>query len=185
MPSTALTPPRYAQAGDTLAWNVALPDYPATLWTLGYTIINAAAKITVTATASGDEFAVSVPAATTATWAAGDYTWVATVSSGVDRYTVGRGEMTVTPDLAAQTSGFDARSTARKALDDLRAALASWLATKGAVQAYTIDGVQMSFATAADIQQRIALLEREVAREDAAARLAAGLDAGRRVLVRF
>jgi hypothetical protein len=43
----------------------------------------------------------------------------------------------------------------------------------------------MKFASAADIQQRIALAEREVARETAAANLAAGISAGRRVLVRF
>lgn len=179
------TPPRSAQAGDTLAWVASVPDYPAPTWSLTYTIINASAKITVTTTPSGTDHAANVPAATTAAWTPGGYDWIATASNGTERHTVSRGSITITPDLAAQTSGYDARSAARRALDDLRAALAAWIASKGHIQSFSVDGVETTFASAADLQSRIALLEREVARENAAANIAAGLGSGRRVMVRF
>ena len=79
----------------------------------------------------------------------------------------------------------DARSTARRALADLRAALARWLSSNGVVAEYEIAGRRMRFASAEDIRKRISLAENEVAREDAEQRLAAGLGGRRRVMVRF
>lgn len=178
-------PPHSAMAGDTLSWRKTLPDYPASVWTLTYTIINAASKMTVVATADGDDHLVSIPAATTAAWIAGEYGWVASVSDGTDRHTIESGRIVIKTDLVAQLAGHDARTAARKALDDLRAALATWISTKGHVQSYMVDGVNMTFASAADLKARISILEREVAREEAAERLAAGLGTGRRVMVRF
>lgn len=177
--------PASAMAGDSLSWRKSLPDYPASAWTLTYSLINADGKITITGTADGDEHVLSAAAATTAAWDAGDYQWVATVAGGTERHTVGTGRIAIKADIVAQLGGLDARTAARRALDDLRAALATWISTKGHVQTYTVDGVQMSFATAADLRARISILEREVAREEAAERIAAGLGSGRRVLVRF
>jgi len=182
---TPYAPPIIATAGDTLSWRKSFPDYPASAWTLTYILINAAAKYTVTATADGDEHVVSAAAATTAAWLPGVYTLVGAVSDGTDRHTVSSSAITISPDLAAQASGYDARSTARKAMDDLRAALAQWIATQGHITTYTIDGVSQTFASAADLRARITWLEKEVAREDAAAKMASGLGTSRRVLVRF
>lgn len=177
--------PASAMAGDSLSWRKVLPDYPAPTWTLTYSLINADGKITITGTPDGDEHVLSASAATTAAWDAGDYSWVATVSDGTNRHTVESGRITIKADIVAQLGGLDARTAARRALDDLRAALATWISTKGHIQTYTVDGVQMSFANAADLRARISILEREVAREEAAERIAAGLGSGRRVLVRF
>lgn len=180
------TEPAFIQAGDTTTWQKALPDYPASAgWVLSYRLINSAGAIDITAAASGDDHLITIPAATTAAYPAGTYTWVATVTLAAERYTLGRGTVTVQPDLAAQPAGFDARSTAQKALDDLRAALLRWLSTSGHVQEYEIAGRRMRFTTAADIQARIGLAEREVARENAALRMAAGLPAANRIYVRF
>lgn len=180
------TEPAFIQAGDTTTWQKTLSDYPASAgWVLAYRLINTASVINITAAASGDDHLVTVAAATTAAYSAGVYTWVSHVTLGAERYTIGKGSVTVQPDLAAQTAGFDARSTAQKALDDLRAALLGWLSTSGHVQEYEIAGRRMRFATAADIQARIGLAEREVAREAAAQRLAAGLPANNRIYVRF
>lgn len=180
------TEPLYIQAGDTVAWTRDLTDYPASAWALKYRLINAAAKIDITAAADGDTHSVTVAAATTATWADGDYTWQSYVEGGAsERYTVATGRLTIKPDLAAKAAAFEARSTARKALDDTRAALATWIASNGQVQEYEISGRKMKYSSIADIQGRIQLLEREVAREEAAEKLAAGLQPARRVLVRF
>lgn len=186
MATIPTTEPAFLQAGDTLTWQRSLPDYPASdSWVLSYRLINADGKIDIEAAASGDDHLVTVAAATSAAYTAGDYEWTAYVTKASERYTVGNGRLTIRPDLAAKTAGFEARSAMRKARDDLRTALATWVTSNGHVQEYEIAGRRMKFASAADIQQRINLVERELAREDAAARLAAGLDAGRRVLVRF
>lgn len=180
------TEPAFARTGDTLAWRRSLADYPAQDWVLKYRLINAAGKIDLTATADGSDHLISVAAATSAAWAAGEYEWQSYVEGGTaERYTVGTGRLTLRPNLAAQAGGFEARSTARKALADLRAALATWISTSGQVQEYEIAGRRMKYASAGDIRARISLLEREVAREDTAEKLAAGQDPGRRLLVRF
>jgi hypothetical protein len=186
MATIPTTEPAFLQAGDTLTWQRSLPDYPASAsWVLTYRLINAAGKIDITAAASGDDHLVTVAAATSAAYAAGDYEWTAYVTKATERYTIGSGRVTIRPDLAAKAAGFEARSVARKALADLRAALSAWLTSNGAIQEYEIAGRRMKFAGADDIRKRISIAEREVAREDAADRIAAGLDAGRRVLVRF
>lgn len=185
MASTPTTEPAAITAGDSFTWQKTLADYPAGTWTLKYRFINAAGKIDITAAASGSDHAVTVAAATTAAYASGDYTWQAYVTSGAVRHTVASGRVTVKPNLAAQLAGFEARSTARKALDDTRAALATWISSNGQVQEYQIAGRVMKYSSIADIQGRIQLLEREVAREEAAEKLAAGLQPPRRVLVRF
>lgn len=180
------TEPVFIQAGDTVAWTRDLADYPAPAWTLKYRLINAASRIDITAVASGTTHSVSVSAAATTAWTAGDYTWQAYVEGGTsERYTVGNGRITIKPNLAAMGANYDARSTARKALDDTRAAMASWIATNGQVTEYEIAGRRMKYASLSDIEGRIRLLEREVANEEAAEKLAAGLQPARRLLVRF
>lgn len=178
--------PAFLVAGDSVSWRRSLADFPASAgWTLAYRLINAAGKIDITAAPDGDAYLVEESAASTAAWAAGEYAWQAYVTQGAERFTVGSGTLRIKPDLAAQAGGFDARSTARKALDDLRAALAAWVASNGHVNEADIGGRRVRFANAADIRARISMLEREVAREEAAERLAAGLPSGRRILVRF
>lgn len=114
--------PASFRAGDFLTWLKSLPDYPANAgWTLAYTLINATVKITIAASASGAEHLVSVPAATTAGYAAGTYQWMARVTKATEIYTVGSGSMIVQPNLAALTT-FDGRSHAKKMLEVIEAA---------------------------------------------------------------
>jgi hypothetical protein len=186
MADILLREPAIIQAGDTISWKRTLPKYPASDgWQLSYRFINASAYIDVTASADGDDHLVVIPASTSATYQPGDYVWQAYVTKGAERYTVDAGHLTIRQNLAAMPFGYDARSQAQRALDDLRAALANWLSTSGTVREYTIAGRTMSFASADEIKARIQLAEREVAREAIAERLAKGLDPLRRVLVRF
>lgn len=178
--------PGRVTAGDTVVWTKSLPDYPASAgWSLAYRLINAAGHIDIGSSASGDDHAVSESAAITASWSAGVYAWQARVTKGAERYTVASGSIEIKPNLAALSGGYDARGTWAKALDDLRAALAAWLASSGAVQEYEIAGRHMKFATADDIRKRIAIAEREAARESAASAKASGAALGRQVYVRF
>lgn len=186
MATIPTTEPAYLQAGDTIQWQRELTDYPAgDGWVLAYRFINAADKIDVVATASGDVHSVTISAATSAAYVAGVYTWTAFVTRAGSRYTVGQGTTTIRPDLANQAAGFEARTEAQRALADLRSAMLRWLSTNGHVQEYEIAGRRMRFASIEDLRGRIELAEREVSRETAAQRIAAGQSASRRVLVRF
>lgn len=114
--------PATVNAGDTVRWTRALPDYPASAgWVLTYTLLNSAGKITVTASASGDEHLVNVAAATTATWAAGDYAWRAQASKAGEVFTVAEGRITVKPAFSAST--LETRSLACQAYDAVMAYL--------------------------------------------------------------
>ena len=176
--------PQALQAGDTLRWRISLPDFPASDgWALAYRLVNGAGSIAITATPDGDAHTVLVDATTSAAWPAGSYTAVRTVTRAGERHTLAPITLTVRPDYASATSA-DARTPARRALDDLRAALAQWLATSGAVQDYQIAGRSMRFATVDEIQKRITLAERQVAAEAAALGERAP-STPRRVLVRF
>lgn len=107
-------------AGDLLAWTRDLSDYPASTWTLEYTLTNADEKLTISASADGDTHSVSVAAATTADYKAGRYRWFARVTNGLSIYTVEDGWIRILPD---PTKKVDWRSHARKMLDAIEAAL--------------------------------------------------------------
>jgi hypothetical protein len=130
------TEPSRVTAGDTIAWTKSLPDYPASSgWILKYRLINAAGKLDITATAAGDDHAVSVPAATSAAWLAGTYTVTAWVEKGAERYTVSvSGTLLVEPNLAAAVAGLDTRSEAKKILDALMVAYAAAAASHAYVR---------------------------------------------------
>lgn len=169
MPPTPTTEPTRLHAGDSAAWRREdLTDFPASAgWVLSYRLISAAASYGITANASGDAFAVTVNASTTATWAAGEYQWAASVALGAERYTVATGRLTVLPNLAAVTGGLDTRGPARKALDAVNATLASYGA-KAYLQELEINGRRQRFVSPADFMAFRSRLIREAAAEEAA-----------------
>jgi len=183
---TATTEPSRVTAGDTVIWLKSLSDYLATAsWVLSYTFINGTAKITATASASGADHLISIAAATTATWDAGTYTWQAVVTKGAERYTVGQGSLVIAPNLAAAlTTTFDTRSSARKALEAVNTLLETYGA-KAYMQGYEINGRKQQFQTPGDFLAFRSRLQAEVAREDNAVRLAAGLAPRNQLYVRF
>lgn len=174
--------PTTANAGDTWRWTRTLADYPASAgWALSYTLINASAKITINASASGDNHAVTVSAATSAGYAAGSYDWRARVSRAGEVYTVGEGRITVRNAFGGST--FDARSHARKTLEAIEAVIEG--RASSATLEYTIAGRTMKHIPMADLLALRDKYRAEVLREDAAAAVAAGLPDRRRVHVRF
>ena len=120
--------PGELRAGDTWKWTKTLADYPAsTPWTLKYRFKNAAGGFEITASASGNDYAVSVVAATTAPYAAGTYSWIAWVEGGTsEKYTVDTGVCTINPDYRAgtATAALDDRTHARIVLDAIEAVIA-------------------------------------------------------------
>jgi hypothetical protein len=176
--------PASVTAGDSVTWRISLADFPASDgWTLKYRLINSAGAIDIESAAEGDDHLISEAAATSANWAAGDYTWQAYVEGGSsERYTVGTGRMTIKPDLAAQAAGYDTRTTAAKTL----AAVNAWLTSRDlAVAEYEVAGRRMKYIPMAELLTLRSKLQAEVAREQAAERVALGLPSRSKVYVRF
>jgi len=166
--------PTELRAGETWAWKRSYVDYSATGWTLNYYLVNATGKISLTATATGTEHLVSVPAITvtgvtgTDSYSTGTYTLYGRVSDGTSVYQVYSGIVTVLPDLAAAAT-YDTRSTARQLLDALDAYLL------GQATANQLDIIETRIADRGIKRDKASLLkwrsdlQIEVAREDAAA----------------
>lgn len=183
MSTIATTEPAAVVAGDTVQWLRTLAEHPATDgWVLSYVFANAAGTFSLTATASGASHLARAEAAATGAWAAGDYAWQARVSRAGDVFTVGTGRTTVQAGLVGGTS-VDTRSQARLALQAIDAYLADPNHLTAA--SYTIAGRSLSRRPVPELLQLRSHFAAQVAREDAAARLAAGLPDPRRVYVRF
>lgn len=175
--------PASVVAGDTLAWKLTLGDYPASSgWVLSYALRNDQAAIDITASASGSDHLVSVPASTSKTWRAGSYAWSAFVTKASERYTVGNGTIIVAPNLAVG-GPVDSRSHARRVLDAIEAVLER-RATKDQEE-FTIGDRSLKRTPLAELIRLRSVYRGEVRREQQALDIAAGRDSGNRILVRF
>ena len=177
--------PDILQAGDTFAWTDSLADYPATTYTLKYSLYRyGQTPLSITASASGTDHSVSVLAATTAAYAAGMWNWSAYVESGATRYTVGRGTVTIKPYLPAATSTTDNRSHAQRMLDYIETALVTSVTANAHVVSLTIDGKAVQYKR----EELLVLRNKykwEVYNEKKADLIAQGYDPGGRINIRF
>jgi len=112
-------------SGDSITWQISNSDYKASDgWTLKYDLRKSGvAVLTLTSTASGDDHLISVSAATTAGYTAGEYEWRSYVTSGSEKYTIATGIIEILANTTAVASSYDWRSTAKKVVDALETAL--------------------------------------------------------------
>ena len=174
------------RVGDTLDFTTTLVDYPASAgWVLTYRLIprTSGTPISIVGTASGDDHRTSAVASTTATWTAGEDSWVAYVDLSGEHYVVDEGVVTLLPNLATATA-YDGRSKAAKALEDAETALANFQATGGRVRRYSIAGREMEFDGAGEILKLVSYWRVQVTRENAASAVAKGLADPRRIYLR-
>ena len=124
--ATLITEPKSFVKGDTVTWQITLDDYPAPTWVLAYHFAIAGSRISVTAAAQADgSHLVAISAATSATFAAGMWTWQQQVTSETVRHTVGTGQIQVVADYATAGAsvGVDARTHNEKAVAALEAVI--------------------------------------------------------------
>jgi hypothetical protein len=174
-------------AGDTLDFVTSVPDFPATSgYTLKYRLVPriSGAAILITAASSGADYRVIVGPATTANWAAGEYSWSSWVEKTGERYTVDSGLSQILPDPAS-VSAYDGRTKAQTALEDCQTALANFNATGGKVKRYAIAGREMEFDKATDIMVLVSYWTNEVRLENRAKALREGQADPSRVYVRL
>lgn len=183
MSDTPTIEPLEVRAGDTWEWRREdlATDYPASTWTLTYTFVNASAKFQITASADGDEFSITVAAASS-NKPAGVYTWVAKVSYSGEVHTVGSGSITVLPDLATLTV-HDGRSHARKVLDAIEALLENRASIDQ--KSISIAGRTLERTPIADLLALRSVYRTEARNEEAKENLARGEGTARVIGVRF
>lgn len=173
------TLPTQHTAGDTYTATLSGATYaPADGWAAQLVLIGPQ-RITLAATVSGTDHAITADAATTAAWAPGDYSVrvVYTKASTGARSSATLGSLRLHPDpLASGTDAAALKSPARRALEDLEAAYRAHLSS-GQVQVaeYQVAGRTMKFRTLVDLLKALNAARQDVAAETARERVAAGL----------
>ena len=109
-------------AGLTFDRLLTLTAYPAPDWSV-VVLLRGKSAIDLQATADGSQHRLHASAATTATWAPGDYWFSVRATRGDEVVEVEQGQLVIMPDMAAAGAGFDGRSHAQKCLEAIEAVL--------------------------------------------------------------
>lgn len=176
----ALNIPDKIQAGDSLQFTDSLTNYDAATWTLTYTLINENLRVSFSSTASGSDHYTNVAPATTAKWTKGTYKYLATVSDGSDRFTVGSGTVRILADILEPS---DQREHCEKVLDAIEAVIEGKATLDQS--SYSIAGRSLSRYSPAELLAWRDKYKQEVKSLRQAEKVAAGLGSGRLVKVRF
>jgi hypothetical protein len=175
-------------AGDTLAWTEVAASHPAPTFTLKCALhrygIN---PIILTAVGSGTSHAFSASASATALYAVGEYDYAIYAESGAGealaRTTLATGKLWVNAGIGSATNTTETRLPAEVKLAEIDAAILRLSSRE--VESMSVNGRTVTYRDIGSLVKAKALLLQEVARERAAARIALGLDSGRRILTRF
>jgi hypothetical protein len=187
--------PATLRAGDTIEWDESIPDYPATDgWTLAFQLYAyGKTPITITASADGAGYSISVAPSTTRNWVAGLYSWQAYVynmagsSAIVEKHTLYSGSVIILPDLTQSSSTTDNRSIIKRTLDNIEAVLENRASTD--VLSYTISSGSgsrsLSKMSKEELVKNWIFFRGEYQRELDAEAIRRGEDSPRRVGIRF
>jgi hypothetical protein len=177
--------PTVLVAGDTWQWDRDESDYlPADGWSLTYAFTNADQRFSLTSAPVGNAHRITVAITDSDDKIPGIYDWACFAKKTGERQQIGSGRIQIKPNLEG-VRPFDTRSDARKILDGLMALHVQYAEGRGLVQEYTIAGRTMRFRDAAGLIQQLDYWKRQVAAEETSARLAAGMDSGRHIGIRF
>jgi hypothetical protein len=156
-------PPAEIRAGDTLQFTRTVGGYPASAgWALSYALVGGTQVYAFSSTASGDQHAVVVAAATTAVWLPGSYRLVEAATRGAERFTLSDQPVRILVNSAALLAGVDLRTHAEKVLANIEA----WLEAKAPVAAsFEIAGKKLSQYPLADLLKLRDTYRAEVSRE--------------------
>jgi hypothetical protein len=189
-----MTIPATIRAGDTVTWrDDATTDsldnaVTSGAWSLSYFLRNATAGagLTVASTSYGSGWQTTISATSSATLAAGSWYWQARATSGTNALTIGTGSLTVLAALnyTGTPAAFDGRSQARQDLDAVQAAIRS-IISGGATKRYQIGSRSLEKFSLAELIELENRLKAQVAKEEAAERMAIGLGDPRNLFVRF
>lgn len=178
-------------AGDSASWvDAAWLDAQQSLhltsadWTLTYAF-RGPSLASLTAVPEGTGWRTNLTMEVSAQLLPGSYIWSAYLSKTGERKSIAGGTLTIAVDLAAASAPMEARSLARKALDDCEAALASFKSSGGKVKSYTIGSRQTEFHTLSELMTLRDMWQRKVNAELARQAIKNGRGNPRSLRVRF
>jgi len=174
--------PRRITVGDTITWDEALADFPASaLWIVTYNFTSPTAFfVSGHAVVNVDDHRITI---VTTDLEEGRYDYAKKVTDGTTTHTLERGVLDVLPDLSADTAGVDRRSFAAVALESIEAMLLG-KATKDQTS-YSLNGRALSRYSFDELREFRAELRVEVADDAQKARKAEGGKSHRNVHARF
>jgi hypothetical protein len=157
-------------------------------WTLTYYLrTNTASEgATVVGSAYGIGWEMTISAATSAGFDAGQWFWQAIATYNSEKITLGAGQLEVLPALnyTSTPGAFDGRTQAQKDLEAVQAAIRT-IVSGGVVQEYRIGTRNLKKYEMADLLMLEGKLKAEVKREQAAQLQANGLGNPHNLFVRF
>lgn len=173
-------------AGDSFAASASSPDCPAgDGWGATLLLVGPDGQHRVAGAIEGDGFRFAANYSATSGWVPGSYTAHVQFTRDDERKTLPAGELVIQPDPASATAR-EQLSPWRRILADLEAAYEAHVAAgRSTVQSYTINGRSMTFKDAGALLKEIENARGEVARENAAERIAQGRMPRTRFVVRF
>ena len=174
-------------SGDYTQWKrTDLGDFDNTLYTLKYSARlggTGATEIEITATASGSDYLVTVPSATSAAYTVGTYYWQAYITRDSDdeRILIDNGTLIVTANLDIATT--DPRSHARIMVDKIESLLEN--RADADVADYSIGNRSITKMSPKELRDWRAFYRNEVRAEDDATARARGDTTQNTIQVRF
>ena len=183
------TEPREFFSGETVKWKrTDLSDFPASSWTLYYTLVKDGTRIQFNSSQDGstENHSVSLSASTTAGYTVGKYKWVVEARSGSDVYVVDNGFIEIKTDFAEQSSGYDDRSVAKKMMDAYESLFTNQISNSTLEQlSYSIAGRSISKMSSVEIRQEYMRWKRIYQQEVDEDRINNGLGTRKKILTRF
>jgi len=176
-------------AGETVKWNrTDLADYPASTYTLYYTLVKDGTRITFNSSQDGstENHSITLAHGTTAGYAVGVYHWTVEARSSSEVFVVDKGIMEVLVDFAEQSSGSDQRTVAKKMVDAYESLFTNQITNKTIEQlSYSIGGRSISKLSAEQIRLEYFRWVRIYKAELDEERIQNGLGTRKRILTRF
>ena len=154
--------PQKITAGLTFETRLTLPGYPATEWAVQL-LLRGPQSININAVADGNDHVIRAAAGVTATWPAGDYWYSLRATKGDDVMEAGSGQITILPDLASASDGFNGKTHAQRTLEAIEAVIEK-RATMDQ-ERYRINNRELYRTPIADLLKLRDLYRLEVARE--------------------
>lgn len=179
-----MIPPKIFTQGDTVKFDVpATSDATSATHTLSCAL-RGASVLTVSGTASGNGWTVTLTSTQTAALTAGSYSYSIAASKTGERFTIESGTLIVEADVSVQIAGYDGRSQAEKDLAAVQAEIRA-RAGNGATLEYSIGNRSLKRESISALVALESKLRADVAREKMAIKIAKGIGSPRNLYVRF
>lgn len=174
--------PSKITAGMYYTWTESLSDYPATTYTLKYSLINQYNRIDIVSAASGNDHKITLTSDETALYASGTYQFVSFIDDNTNKILLAQGIIEILPNITTE-GNYDYRTHARKTLEAIEAMIERRASKEQS--SLSIQGRSLSYMTPEELIKLRSHYKYLVDQEIKADKINAGLDPGGRVLTRF